>query len=288
MDERVRGVCEGGVDHLVTECPAVPRVEGSESRVGRSESTVKIAVAADGQIVVSVVDDGFELVEVFLRRSGTLEEPFPERLGLHEDGRRLIEVLPGGSTSEAACLAQVAFGGPHGLLRPVGVGFRLAELFCEWSTAAVAAGSCCRAWATAEARAARSAYRFSTATWSLWTSSAAFARAAGNQMGIGQRGVIPGCTCFCSLSRWRRWTVAGRSVRSLVMMWVSRWSAVVRAGAVVRDRCVAVGVLGELVCSDGLLQVLLEEQAWEADRSADADAGDAGSAIGAEESRAPS
>jgi hypothetical protein len=137
MDESVCSVCEGGVDHLVAECPAVPRVEGSESRVGRSKSTVEIAivveVAADGQIVVSVVDDGFELVEMFFGRSGTLEELFPERLGCHEDCCRLIEVLPGGSSSEAACLAQVAFGGPHGSLRLVGVGFRLAELFGEWS-----------------------------------------------------------------------------------------------------------------------------------------------------------
>jgi hypothetical protein len=38
------------------------------------------------------------------------------------------------SSSEAACLAPVAFGGPHDSLRLVGVGFRLAKLFGEWST----------------------------------------------------------------------------------------------------------------------------------------------------------
>jgi hypothetical protein len=47
-----------------------------------------------------------------------------------------------------------------------------------------------------------------------------------------------------------------------------------------------VGV-GELVGGDGLLEVLLEEEAWESDRPADSDAGNAIGAIGPEEVASP-
>ena len=47
-----------------------------------------------------------------------------------------------------------------------------------------------------------------------------------------------------------------------------------------------VGV-GELVDRDGLFEVLLEEEAREADRSADSDAGDAIGAVGPEEVASP-